>query len=160
MHSQGGLSQAGPGVRERFSASLVEVALLTGVLLRCYRAIVLTREAGGWLYLGGSFAVGLAFLLGMTAWHLSGFEVRQWLWRAPLFAVVEAAGEALAALGLIALAREPLGSGRAELSDWPALGARTLGWRMLTVAAFALALAALLALLEHRRSARSAGPAG
>ena len=160
MHSQSWLSRTGSSVQARFTASLVEIALLTGVVLRCYRAIVLTREAGGWLYIGGTFAVGLAFLLGMAAWHLSLFETRQWVWRAPLFALVEGAGEALAALALIALQREPLGSGRAELADWPALGARTLGWRFAAVVLFATVLASVSSFLERRREMRPGKPGG
>jgi len=142
----------------RLSFSVVEMGVLTGVMLRIYRAIVLSRgSSGGWLYLSATFALGLILLFGMTTLHLGNYTVRQWLWRAPVFALVEATAEAVTSLLLIALGREPLGSARAALADWPGLVVDAYMWRVLWIGVFALLLAGVVQLTrwmllrrEHR----------
>jgi hypothetical protein len=146
------------GSFRRISMSVVEMALITGVVLRIYRALVLSRGAsGGWLYLALSFAVGFILLFGMVTLHLGNFTIRHWLWRAPAFAVVEAAAESLASVALIALQREPLGSARAAFADWPSLVRDTFFWRLLAIILFAILLAGVVQLTrffllkrEHR----------
>ena len=142
----------------RLSFSVVEMAVLTGLVLRIYRALVLSRgSSGGWIYLTLTFALALILLFGMTTLHLGNFAVRQWLWRAPVFALVEATTESLASLVLVALGREPLGSTRATLHDWPALVRDIYIWRVLWIGVFALLLAGVVQLTrfvllkrEHR----------
>jgi hypothetical protein len=139
----------------RLSMSVLEMGVITGVVLRTYRALVLsTGESGGWLYLSATLAFGLVLLFGMTTLHLGNYTVKQWLWRAPVFAVIESLTESLASLALIFLHREPLGSTRAAFADWPSLVRDIFLWRLTSVAAFALLLAGVvqltrLALLRH-----------
>src|SRR6476620_3552040 len=66
-----------PAALTRIARSPVELALLTGVVIRLFRALVLTT----------------IFLLGMATLHLESFPVREWPWRAPVFAVFETVGE-------------------------------------------------------------------
>lgn len=129
----------------RMSASLAEMAVITGVLLHVYRAVVLSRaEPGGWLYAVLSLAFGLVLLCGMATLHLGNYTVRTWVWRAPVFAVAEAAAESAMALLLIALQLEPMGTSRAVWADWPAISARLILFRLLAVCLFALVLAGVL----------------
>src|SRR5690606_16185255 len=123
---------------------------LTGVIVRVYRALVLSRADGGDIgFLALSFAVGTVLLLGMVTLHLGNFTLRQWAWRAPVFAVIEVASEALVSLGLIWLGREPLGSLRATFADWPALVARTAMYRITTIGLFAIALAGVVQFMRY-----------
>jgi hypothetical protein len=105
-----------PKAFRRFSFSLVEMALVTGVLLRVYRVLVLTHGSNNWVYIGGSIAVGLLFLLGMVTAHLANFPLHDYAaWRAPLFAFVEVLAEMAVSALLIAVGR----------GEWD--GARALG---------------------------------
>ena len=141
------------------SLSVVEMALLTGVVVRLYRAIVLSHADGGdFIFLAIAFAVFLVLLLGLATFHLGNFPVRHWIWRAPTFAVIEAATESLVSLLLIAVGREFMGTLHATPSDWPVLAARTFMLRVTTICAFALILATvvqsaryLLLRREHRQ---------
>jgi hypothetical protein len=130
--------------------STAEMAVITGILLRVYRSLALSRSAeAGWLYIGGTFALGVILLFGMTTLHLGNYTVRHWLWRAPAFAVLEAITESVASLGLIALHREPLGSARATYADWPGLVREIFGWRVTAIAVFTLLLAAVVQLVRY-----------
>src|SRR3954470_9187500 len=82
-----------PPAFRRLSLSLVEMALITGVVLRVLRAVAFTFGHASSLYLVLAFVVGGLFLIGMTTAHLANFTVRSWAWRAPLFALVEVVGE-------------------------------------------------------------------
>lgn len=140
--------KAGPF--RHLSMSILEMAVLTGVIVRVYRALVLSRADGGDIgFLALSFAVGTVLLLGMVTLHLGNFTLRQWAWRAPVFAVIEVASEALVSLGLIWLGREPLGSLRATFADWPALVARTAMYRITTIGLFAIALAGVVQFMRY-----------
>ena len=146
--------QETPGFR-RLTLSLVEMALVTGVLLRVYRAFVLANApAGSWLYVGAAIAVGILFLCGMATLHLGNYPVRHWVWRAPAFAGLVAAAEMLVSALLILMHREPRGSGRAELADWPAMAANVVVMRFVVVASFALVLAGVVQLVRRWLLAR------
>ena len=135
----------GPSVLRRFSLSLIEVAALTGVTLRLYRAVVITAgSSSSWLWAGGTFAIGLLLLCAATTVHLSNYPMQKWVWRAPLFAVLVAAAESLTALLLIWAGREPLGSARAEWSDWLPMAGTTLWTRLFVVCGWALLLSAMV----------------
>ncbi|MEP7000498.1 MAG: hypothetical protein ABI969_08455 [bacterium] len=133
-----------PPAFRRLSLSLVEMALLTGIVLRLLRALAFTHGRVSWLYYGLVFIVGTLVLLGMTTAHLANFPVRSWTWRAPLFALVEVAGEMSTSLLLIALRREPEGTSRAEFHDWPSMSLRALLQSELTICLWALLLAAVI----------------
>jgi hypothetical protein len=128
----------------RLSFSVVEMAVITAVLLRVYRALALAVAGSNVFFLGLSFALGFVVLFGMVTLHLGNFTVRRWLWRAPLFGLIEAAAESLTSLGLIALHREPLGSARATFADWPGIVGNIFTWRVTAIVVFALVLAAVV----------------
>ena len=128
----------------RFSYSVVEMAVVTAVLLRVYRALALSLAGANVFLLGISFAIGFVVLFGMVTLHLGNFTVRRWIWRAPLFALIEASAESLTSLGLIALHREPLGSARAVFADWPGIVGNIFTWRVSAIVVFAMILAAVV----------------
>ena len=128
----------------RLSYSVVEMAVITAVVLRVYRALALYLAGANVFFLGLSFAVGFVVLFGMVTLHLGNFTVRRWVWRAPLFALIEAAAEAFTSLGLIALHREPLGSARATYADWPGIVGNIVTWRVPAIIVFAAVLAAVV----------------
>jgi hypothetical protein len=138
-----------PAAFRRVSMSLVEMAVLTGVVLRVYRALARSYDAGGSFYLVMTFTAGFLLLFGMATLHLGNFPVRHWTWRAPLFAAVEAATEAVVSLLLIALHREPLGSTQAEFGDWPAITAGIFGWRVTTIVLYVLLLAGVVQISRY-----------
>lgn len=140
-----GLRVREPAAFARLARSVVDMALITGVVARLYRAVILTRaDGGGGVYVAVTYTFGAVFLLAMTASHLSRFPLKEWIWRAPAFAALAGAAEMLASLALIAAHREPLGTGAATFGDWPAMAARSIGWRILTISIFALALAGIV----------------
>ncbi|HYD53831.1 MAG TPA: hypothetical protein VEA99_14435 [Gemmatimonadaceae bacterium] len=141
-----------PAAFRRLSFSLVEMALVTGVVLRLGR--VLLHASSGWPFVA-FFVLGTFLLLGMATAHLANFPIRQWAWRAPAFALLEAAGEMAASAALIGLAREPLGSaGRAHWGDWPGMATATLGWRLAMVAVWSLLLAGVVTLVRRAMARR------
>lgn len=144
-----GLSMREPPAFSRLAGSVVEMALVTGVVIRLYRALVLTH-AGSGLYIGTMFLLGSAFVLLMAAVHLSRFPLRQWTWRAPLFGVLESAFESIASLGLIAANREPLGTGAATFGDWPGIATTIFVRHVVVISAFALLLALTVKLVRYR----------
>src|ERR1700704_4472008 len=115
-----------PKAFRKFSFSLVEMAIVTGVLLRIYRVVVLTHGSNNWLYLGGAFAVGIVFLLGMFTAHLANYPLHQYFWRAPAFAAIEVAAEMVTSALLIFLGHEPNGTVRAHWDDWVGMGLNAL----------------------------------
>lgn len=138
-----------PRAFRRLSLSLVEMALVTGIVLHVYRAYVLTHGASGWLFFGGSLALGMLFLLFMTTAHLANFPIQRWAWRAPLFALIECSGEMATSVLLILLGREPLGSARAEWHDWAGMAMGTIATRGLLILVWALLLAGIVQIVRR-----------
>jgi hypothetical protein len=133
----------------RFSFSLVEMALVTGVVFRIFRVLVLTQGSNIWIYLGG-IALGLFFIIGMVTAHLANYPLHHYLWRAPLFAAVAVAGEMATSLALIAAGVEPIGTMRAHYGEWPAMAAWALLLRGGLIVFWAAALAAGVHLAKTR----------
>lgn len=131
-----------PTILRRFSLSLWEMALLTGVTLRLYRALVTTRGSG-WLFLLAAVG-GVLLLCAMATLHLANFPLKRWLWRAPAFAALVVAAEAATSLVLIYFGREPTGTARAVWSDWLPMAVSALWTRELIVCAWALVLAGVI----------------
>ena len=125
-----------PPAFRRITISLVEVALLTGVVVRLARSLLLSHQTTSPIYLGFSFATLAILLFGMLTAHVGNFPLRQWLWRVPAFALLESAAEALVSLVLIPVGREPNGSGTAVMGDWPAIVATLVSRRLLYLAVF------------------------
>jgi hypothetical protein len=152
-----------PAAFAKLAGSLIDMALVTGITARLYRAMVLSNgQSRSATYLAIALTVGAVFLLLMAAAHLSRFPLRDWTWRAPAFAAIEGAAEMTASLVLIALSREPLGTSAAHFHDWPMLAVRTIGWRIVAISLFALLLAGVVKwvrflLLRKEHSAWSAG---
>jgi hypothetical protein len=130
-----------PSAFRALTLSVVEMGLVTGVVLRLFRSLVLTHGSNSWLYLGGMFAIGVVFLCAMATMHLANYPLRRWTWRAPTLGVLVAAGEMATSLLLIAAGREPTGTVRAELADWPGMAMSTLLFRLTAVCGWALLLA-------------------
>ena len=137
-----------PAAFRKLTLSVVEMGLITGVVLRLYRALVLTHGANSWVYFGLTSAFGALLLFGMCTAHLANFPIKHWLWRAPLFVALEIAGELLASLALTAVHREPWGSGRATFADWPPMAGDLLVWRAIPVVVFTLILALVVQLVR------------
>lgn len=139
-----------PKAFRRLTQSLVEMALITGVLFRLYRALFMTAgPASNWVYLAVAFGIGAAFIFGMATLHLGNFTLRKWVVRAPLFAAVEAVAESLTSLALILARREPMGSERASLGDWPEMAVTILVWRVGSVIVFAALLAGVVQFVRY-----------
>jgi hypothetical protein len=139
-----------PPAFQRFTRSIIEMALVTGVLFRLYRALAMTTgPTSNWMYFGATLTLGALFILGMATLHLGNFPLRRWLWRAPAFGAIEAAAESLTSLALILAHREPMGSERAHPHNWPEIAANTFFWRIIGVAVFALLLAGVVQLVRY-----------
>jgi hypothetical protein len=143
-----------PPAFRRLSLSLVEMALITGVVLRILRAVTFMASRASWLLYVLAFVVGLLILVGMTTAHLANFSLRRWLWRAPVFAVVETVGEMATSLLLIALRREPEGAARADFHDWPSMALRALAQNELTICLWVAVLAAVIVIVRRSGMAR------
>jgi hypothetical protein len=139
-----------PAAFTRIARSSVELALITGVVIRLFRAVVLTQGEATTTFLGAALVLGTLFLLGMATLHLGRFPIREWPWRAPLFAVFETTGEMLVSLVLIALHREPWGTARAEFMDWQAMATGVVFWRVLGVSVWALLLGVTVSFIRGR----------
>ena len=138
-----------PKAFRRFSRSLVEMAIVTGVLLRIFRVLTLTHGSNNWLYLGGMLALGMLFLLGMVTAHLANYPLHQYLWRAPAFAIIEVLAEMATSALLIALGREANGTVRAHWDDWAGLGLHALLYRGLAIVVWGLILAGVVSLVRR-----------
>lgn len=135
----------GPGSFRKLAFSTVEMAVITGLLIRVFRAFLLTNAGNDEpVLLAAGFLVGAVFLFTMATLHLGNFPLRHWVWRAPLFALLVAATELAVSAGLIALGREPLGTARATYADWPGMAADVFALRLVATSAYALALAIIV----------------
>jgi hypothetical protein len=138
-----------PKAFRRFSFSLPEMAVVTGVLLRVFRVIVLTHGSNNWLYLGGSIALATIFLLGMLTAHLANYPLHQYVWRAPVFALVEVVAEMAVSALLIAVGHEANGTVRAHWDDWVGLGLHALLYRGLAMIVWSLILSGVIQIVRR-----------
>jgi hypothetical protein len=143
-----------PRAFRRLTLSLVEMAAITGVMLRIFRSFALTHGSNGWLYFGGMFALGLLFLLLMVTAHLANFPIQRWAWRAPLFALMEWATEMATSFLLIWIGREPYGSVRATLHDWPSMSTSALLTRGAAILVWTLLLAGIVQIVRRIMAAQ------
>jgi hypothetical protein len=139
-----------PKAFRRFSLSLVEMALITGVLVRVYRSLVLTHGTNNFGYIAATMALALIFIVFMATAHLANYPLQQWLWRAPAFAGLEVVGEMATSLLLIWLSREPNGTVRAHFNDWPSMVMRAALYRGGIVLLWSLVLAAIVQVVRNR----------
>jgi hypothetical protein len=151
-----------PAILRRLTMSIVETSIIAGVAVRLLRSMALTFGGGNFGYLAGTFALALVILFGLLAAHLSNYTLRTWLWRAPLFALLESLAEIATSALLIAFHREPVGSReRAEFADLPTIAGQTLLVRFSAIIAFTLVLAAVVYAVRYVliRSERTASGA-
>jgi len=95
----------------KFSRSLVSMAVVTGILWRLCRALFLgTGPTDSPLFFGSVIALGVLVFFGMATLHVGNFPLKRWLWRVPVFALVEGLAEVATSALLIAAHREPYGS--------------------------------------------------
>src|SRR4051812_33192638 len=139
-----------PKAFRRFSLSLVEMALITGVLVRVYRSLVLTHGTNNFGYIAATMTLALVFIVFMATAHLANYPLHHWLWRAPAFAGLEVAGEMATSLLLIWLSREPNGTVRAHFDDWPSMVVRAALYRGLIVVFWSLVLAGIVQIVRNR----------
>ncbi len=139
-----------PPAFRRFSLSLVEMALATGVALRLYRLVVLTHGSNSWLYFGATFGVAILLLLGMGTAHLANYPLHQWVWRSPAFALLEIAAEMAVSVILIYAGREPNGTVLAHFGDLPMLLWGTLLIRGGSMVLWSLLLAGIVTVVRNR----------
>ena len=138
-----------PQAFRRLSLSLLQMALLAGIVLRMLRALTFMHGRASWLFYGAALAVGLLILFGMATAYLANWTLRSWLWRAPLFALVETVGEMATSLTLIAVGREPNGAVRAEFHDWPSMALRALLQSELLICVWAALLAGVIVFVRR-----------
>jgi hypothetical protein len=135
-----------------FSRSTLELAGLTGVTLRLYRAAVLSLDTfADWAVFIGALVLGAVFVCGVLTWYLSNFPLRRWPTRVAAFVGIEVAAEFGMSSVLIALKREPLGSGLATWADWWPLAGQTLLERGLVLGGYAGLLAAAMWVVTRKR---------
>jgi hypothetical protein len=140
-----------PKAFRRFSLSLIEMALITGILVRVYRSLVLTHGTTGFGYIAATMTLAIVFIVFMVTAHLANYPLHHWLWRAPAFAALEVVGEMATSLLLIWLAREPNGTARAHFDDWPSMLMRATLYRGLIVVLWSLVLAGVISFVRSKR---------
>ena len=138
-----------PRAFRRLSYSLIEMALVTGVVVRTYRLVILTHGTNNWLYIGAAFAVGAVLLLGMVTAHLANFPLHQYMWRAPAFAGIEVAAEMVTSALLIAVGHEANGTVRAHWDDWIGMGLNALLIRGIAIIVWSAILAGSVQLVRR-----------
>jgi len=149
-----------PAAFRALTLSVVESGLLAGIVLRLVHALALAYiPEGRWVVLAVLDTVLFLTLFAAAAAHLANYPVRHWLWRAPTFAILAAAGGTATSAVLIAFHRERVGSAHANWHDLPSLAVRSVEWNVVSVCLFGLLLAGVVqvvrsALLrhEHRES--------
>lgn len=143
-----------PSVVRRLSLSLVIVAVVAGVTLRLYRLAILHVTG---LVVILAVMGGLALLAAFVTLHLGNYPLRQWIWRAPLFALVQSAAAVMTSALFVAAGMERIGSTAMEWPQWRADILQTLLRNTVAVCAYALLLAAAVQIVRRwmiRRGAR------
>ena len=139
-----------PDLLRRLSLSLVAMAVLTGVLVRLYRLTMLAYAPldNLWVLLA-AIGGGVVILLGLATIHLGNYPVSHWLWRAPLFAFVEALAAMAVSAALIAAGVERAGTAAMHWHDWRADLVFTVRLHTVVVVSFALVLGGVVQLVRR-----------
>lgn len=140
----------------QFSRSLPWMAIATGIVWRLCRALLLgAGPTDAPLFFGSVIALGVLVFFGMATLHLGNYPLKRWVWRVPVFAVVEAGAEIAMSALLIAFRREPLGSALAEWSDLGTIAVTVLTTHVVVLAVYGGILA--LVVQGIRRSVTAVG---
>jgi hypothetical protein len=138
-----------PKAFRKLSFSLVEMAIVTGIIWRIYRVVALTHGTNNWLYASFVITLAVIFLIGMLTAHLANYPLHQYLWRAPAFTGIEVVSEMAVSALLIAIGREANGSVRAHWDDWPGMALNALLLRGLIFIGWGLILAGVVKLVQR-----------
>lgn len=140
----------------RIPRSLVPMAILTGIVVHSYIWFVLARASVGfgWVALLLAFSGRFVLLLSLSTVYLGNHPVRQWIWRAPAFAALEVAVEALMVAVLIHFRTERIGTEHAQQRDWWSIVSDIGIYHGIAILSFSLVLAVVVqtvryALLKH-----------
>jgi hypothetical protein len=135
----------------RIPRSLVPMALVTGILVHSYIWFVLARASVnfGWIALLLAFAGRFVLLLGLATVYLGNHPVRQWIWRAPLFAVAESAVEAAMVAVLIMARAERIGTEHAHQRDWWSIVSDILVYHGIAILVFSLILGVVVQIVRY-----------
>ena len=140
----------------RIPRSLIPMAIVTGIVVHLYIWFVLARASVsfGWIALLLAFSGRFVLLLGLATVYLGNHPVRQWIWRAPAFAVLEVAVEAVMVAGLIKIRAERIGTEHANPRDWWSIVSDILIYHGIAILVFSLILGVVVqtvryALLKH-----------
>ena len=140
----------------KFSRSLTAMAIVTGVSWRVLRAGFLgTGPTESPLFFGSVIALGVLVFFGMATLHVGNFPLKRWVWRVPVFALVEGLAEVGTSALLIALGHEPYGSAMAEWGDLASIAITVLSTHVLVLSMYGGILA--LVVQGIRRSVAAAG---
>lgn len=149
-HVTGAFKVEEPPAFRRFTMSPVAMGLLTGLIVRLYRALTLSMgSTSSMIYVGLAFILGQMLILGLATVHLGNFTLRRWLYLAPVFAIAEVIAEVLVSLALVAAGLERLGSRQAVFADWPGIAISTLAWRLVAIILYATLLAGVVQLVRY-----------
>lgn len=139
-----------PPAFRALTLSVVEIGLLTGVIYRLVRALLLAHVPGAHpVYVGGIYIALALLLCGAVAAHLGNYPISTWLWRVPLFAVLEVCGEVGTSIVLVAAHRERSGTSPADWDDVPSMALHALEFRTLVLCIFALVLAGVVQVVRN-----------
>jgi hypothetical protein len=135
----------------RIPRSLIPMALITGIVVHSYIWFVLARASVnfGWIALLLAFAGRFVLLLGLATVYLGNHPVRQWIWRAPLFAVAESAVEAAMVAVLINVRVERIGTEHAHQRDWWSIVSDILVYHGIAILVFSLILGVVVQIVRY-----------
>jgi len=140
----------------RIPRSLIPMGILTGIVVHSYIWFVLARASVnfGWIALLLAFSGRFVLLLALATVYLGNHPVRQWIWRAPAFAALEIAVEAIMVAALIRIRVERIGTEHAHRADWWGITSDILVYHGIAILLFSAILAVVVqtvryALLKH-----------
>jgi hypothetical protein len=136
--------------------SLIPMAVFTGIVVHSYIWLVLARASVnfGWIALLLAFSGRFVLLLALATVYLGNHPVRQWIWRAPAFAALEIAVEAIMVAVLIRIRIERIGTEHAHRTDWWGIVSDIMIYHGIAILVFSAILAVVVqtvryALLKH-----------
>jgi hypothetical protein len=136
--------------------SLIPMAVITGIVVHSYIWLVLARASVnfGWIALLLAFSGRFVLLLALSTVYLGNHPVRQWIWRAPAFAALEVAVEAIMVAALIRIRVERIGTEHAHRTDWWGIVSDIMIYHGIAILVFSAILAVVVqtvryALLKH-----------
>jgi hypothetical protein len=98
--------------------------------------------------------IGLALLAAFVTLHLGNYPPRQWIWRAPAFALIQTVASLITSALFVAAGMERLGSAAMGWPQWRMDIIPTLVRNSIAVCAYALLLAACVQIVRRMLAAR------